>query len=239
MSINGEGFDDEAFAKFAPESYSWKFIEKPALDRAIPGEAYTPFTRILDIGSGSGRIIDYHVRRGGLQENIAGIDPHEESVQRTRRLFPGANFVIQRAQDIDLGTESFDIVTAQLSLRYLDNKELATVARRVARALGNRGLFLLLDVHPARYGFDDGFENYFEEGLREVATPWGGSEQYYYRTMATYAQTLIDAGFYITRFDECSIAKEGFRPEHAVEHARYSVSPARFAITASPSLHFG
>lgn len=90
----------------------------------------------------------------------------------------------------------------------------------------------MLDAHPVRYGLTDGFENYFEEGLRKVETPWGGHERYYYRTMATYAQALIDSGLRITKFDECPIVKEGRAPEYATDFSRYNVSPARFSMTA-------
>lgn len=230
--MNGDNFDEGSFARFASESYSWKFIEKPALDRAIPGEMYTLSTRILDIGSGSGRVVDYHIQRGALQENIAGIDPSEENIQIARQLFPRVNFIIGRAQGIDFGVESFDVVTAQFSLRYFDNNELAALTSKVARALGSTGIFLMLDAHPVRCGISDGLKHYFREGRRTVATPWGGEETYFYRTLATYAQALINAGFHITKVDECPIVEAGVRPEYNADYAKYYYSPARFAMTA-------
>lgn len=225
----------EAFAAFAEGSYSWQFIERPALDRAIPARMYNDSTKILDIGCGSGRVIDYHIVRGAAEANITGVDHDHKSIELSRKRFPNARFIQQEIQATEFEEASLDIVTAQLTLRYLDSVELASLFTKIAPALRKDGLFLLLDVHPARYGLSDGFENYFEEGWREVGTPWGGSERYFYRTIGTYATTLAKSGFTIASLDECPIAEEGMSEAHSKDLARYNVSPARFAILATKS----
>lgn len=225
----------EAYAAYAEGSYSWQFIERPALDHAIPEDAYNESTKILDIGSGSGMIIDYHIARGAIEANITGVDPDHKSIEISSERFPHATFTEQRIQDIALEEDSLDIVSAQLSLRYLDNSELATLSEKIAGALRKGGLFFMLDVHPARYGTSDGFEAYFHEGLREIGTPWGGSETYFYRTIGTYITTLARAGLTIISLDECPIAQEGKSKAYSEDFARYSVSPARFAILATQS----
>ncbi|MBI1856718.1 class I SAM-dependent methyltransferase [Candidatus Saccharibacteria bacterium] len=226
----------EAYAAFAEGSYSWRFIERPALDRAIPASAYSDSTKILDIGSGSGRVIGYHIARGAVEANVTGVDPDHKSVELSSNRFPQARFIEQKIQDIELEDASLDIVSAQLSLRYLDNTELATLCGKVALALRGDGMFFLLDVHPTRYGVSDGFDKYFQEGLREVDTPWGGSETYFYRTLGTYVTTLSKAGLRIVSLDECPVTQEGMNEAHSKDFARYSMSPARFAILAAKSV---
>jgi|GEM_PF-1811619 len=225
--------NSEAFAAFADNSYSWRFIEEPAFDRAIGPSAYMDAPYILDVGSGHGRVVDYHIRRGATAVNIWGVEPDSESVEKSRQRFPEVNFIEQTIQETPFAPNSFDIVTAQLSLRYLSDGELAVTCNKLARSLRPGGLFFMLDAHPVRYGMQDGFDRYFHEGNREVATPWGGHERYYYRTLATYTNTLIRAGFTFARLDECPIAEAGKTADHAKEHARYAVSPARFAIQAT------
>jgi len=222
----------KAYANFAESSFSWKFIERLALDRALPESAYDEHTRILDIGSGSGRVIDYHIQKGAREANMVGIDPDKESINIARQRFPHTLFLLQKAQDLELESSAFDIVTAQLVLRYLDNGELLTLIKKVSTALREGGVFFILDVHPARYGVTDGFDQYFQEGPRSVNTPWGGSEKYYYRTLATYARTVINAGLHLVMLDECPIAEGVTDGEYSKGYARYSVSPARFAMLA-------
>lgn len=223
----------KAFADFAEGSYSWRFIERPALDRALPPSAYSEAAKILDIGCGSGRVISYHIQRGALQEHITGIEPDEPSVALCRQRFPNARLITQKVQDVELEKASVDIVSAQLSLRYVDDIAFARVLDHTYQALRPGGLFFLLDAHPARYGINEGFEAYFKEGPRAVATPWGGHETYFYRTIGTYVTSVASSGFKIESLDECPIADEGTAEAYSVDFARYNASPARFAILAT------
>ncbi|HSX07348.1 MAG TPA: class I SAM-dependent methyltransferase [Candidatus Saccharimonadales bacterium] len=225
----------KAYTDFASKSFSWNFIERPALDRAIPYDVYTRQAAILDIGCGPGRVVDYHIRRGATEANITGIDPNPEHISTSMGRFPNAHFITQGAQDARLQAASFDVVTAQLSLRYLQNGELATLFGKVAGALRPRGLFFMLDSHPVRDGLRDGLDHYFDEGQREVATPWGGSETYHYRTMSTYINTLVESGLVVAGLDECPIAQEGRAEIYASDLAYYNGAPARFAILATKS----
>jgi SAM-dependent methyltransferase len=222
----------QAFADFADESYSWKFIERPALTRCIPGRLYTESARVLDIGSGSGRVVSYHVGRGVLAQNITGVEPDEDLVDIASRRTPGAQFARSRIQDFTLRPNSFDIVTAQLSLQYRDTDELADLFRKVSAALIPGGLFCTVNGRPARHQITEGFEDYFTEEWKETTTPYGSVEPYYYRTIQTHLNTMINAGLSVVRFDECRIA-EGAREANSEEYANYSQSPARFAIAAT------
>jgi SAM-dependent methyltransferase len=225
---------DNSYAEFARNSYSWHYIERPALDRAIPDSAYTDKTTVLDIGSGPGRIIAYHMDRGVAAVNLTGVEPRAKHVAVARKIFPLVRFISEKIQDTVLAPEAFDIVTAQLSLRYLDNTELADTCRNVASALRPGGRFFLLDAHPSNHVVtkSHGLENYFEEGVRYIDTPWKEPESYYYRTLGTYVNTVIDSGLTLARMDECPISDSGWRPALEADLAHYAISPVRFAVLA-------
>lgn len=223
---------NEAYANFAEGSFSWRFIEQPAFDRALPDDAYRPDARILDIGSGSGRVVNYHIQRGASEANVLGIDPEDASIDMTTERFPQARFIHQKAQNAVLPPR-IDITTAVLALRYLDNNDLSRTVERVAKAMAPGALFFMLDAHPDRIALDDGFYRYFQEGWRTIEQPWGGIENYYYRTIGSYTKILRRAGLEITSVDPCPIAiPEGMADEHTDEFANYSRSLARFAVTA-------
>lgn len=222
----------QSFAAFADESYSWRFIERPALTRCIPERLYTESARVLDIGSGSGRIVDYHIGRGVLAQNIIGVEPDADLVDIASRRIPGAHFAQNRIQDFTLQPDSFDIITAQLSLQYLDTDELADLFHKVSAALIPDGLFCTVNGHPARHQITEGFEDYFTEEWKETTTPYGSVEPYYYRTIQTHLNAMVNAGLSVVRFDECRIA-DGAREANPDEYANYSQSPARFAVAAT------
>ncbi|MDZ7785939.1 MAG: class I SAM-dependent methyltransferase [Candidatus Saccharibacteria bacterium] len=222
------------YAEFAKESFSWRYIERPALERVLPGDAYSDETEVLDIGCSAGRVVDFHLRTSCRESNVTGIDPDETTIEMAKENFPEATFINKRIQDVDLADRTYDIVTAQLSLRYLDNSELAQVLGSVASSLKPNGIFVMLDTHPARHALTDGFERYSEEGVRTAATPWGGSESFYYRTISTYINSIIEASLSIGRFDECPIESEA-KEDYPDEYKRYNRSPARFMIMARKS----
>jgi len=225
--------DGNRYAAFADTSYSWRFIEQPALDRALPDDVYTAAPKVLDIGSGPGRTIGYHVGRGALASRITGVEPNAQHIAKAQERFPLVRFINQKIQDVTLEPDSFDLVTAQLSLRYLDNTELADTCRNVASALRPGGLFFLLDAHPSNHVVTrsyEGLKNYFEEGVRWVDTPWKEPESYHYRTLGTYMNTVIDAGFNLKYVDECPIADAGRHPDFEADLGHYAISPVRFAV---------
>lgn len=234
MVEHQDGYKDRAekYAAFADHSFSWKYIEKPAFDRNIPQEIYNHGALITDLGSGSGRVLRYHLLRGTQESNLTGSDASESMVIRARANYPGVHLIHTPMQELSLGSESQSLVTVCLALRYLNNEQLAATLRNMLGFLKPGGLFFALDVHPARYGMTDGFENYFSEGERKVATPWGDEDIYFYRTLGTYVQHIVNAGFVVKNLDECKIDPEG-KKANPKEYDKYNISPARFAIFAS------
>jgi SAM-dependent methyltransferase len=218
-----------AYAEFAEESFSWQFIERPALDRALPDHLYLPEVSVLDIGSGSGRIIAYHEARGAHEANISAVEPDDTSIAICRQRFPHALLSHENVQDAELATNRFDIVTAHLSLQYLYDAELLITARHIRSSLKEEGFFYMLAPHPARLSVQDGYDRYFDEGVREVSTPWGSKEEYFYRTIGSYINTFVQAGLNVVGLDECPIA-EGASETNPDTFADYNVSPSRFAL---------
>ncbi len=110
---------------------------------------------------------------------------------------------------VALEPKAYDVVISSLALHYLPFfKE---IAQRIYRALNIDGTFVFSVEHPTftAYGPQtwhretDGsiahfpVDRYFEEGVRE-ANFLGESVMKYHRTLTTYLQTLLEAGFEIT-----------------------------------------
>ena len=66
--------DPGSYLEFANLSPSWKFLERPAFDAQL-ADVLRPETKVLDVGSGTGRIIEYFIEHGVSLGNIVGIEP--------------------------------------------------------------------------------------------------------------------------------------------------------------------
>jgi SAM-dependent methyltransferase len=188
-------------AEFAEHSYSWEYIERPALDRAIDRDYYDQEEgydlSVLDVGCGGGRIIGYHLDRGAYLSEIVGIDANTQSLEIARDRYPGVSFEEETIQGLDIGENTLDLVTAVLSLRYLNNVELSEFMQKISKGLKPGGLFVALDVHPARQVLTDDIDKSYDEGRRLVNTPWGTTENYYFKNLGTYVTAAAEEGLTI------------------------------------------
>lgn len=221
---------ERTHASFAEGSFSWHYIERPALERALPLAQYTVQTKVLDLGCGAGRIINFHIQQGATPNRITGVDCDAASLAIARERFPSVNLKEGKIQSAELDGQP-NIVTAILSLHYLDDSSLKDLFVKLRKAVSPIGRLVILGAHPARIALEDGSENYFNEGERQITTPWGTRESYYYRTIGSYVTTLTQSGFRIMDFDECPLDPLGYSRDKE-QSREYSRSPARFLLTA-------
>ncbi len=145
---------DRAAAYFARNAHAWNEIrslqvEETAVEAAIldlVGPDF--FDALLDIGTGTGRIIEL---LDGRFARAVGIDQSHEmlGLARTRLERAGITGVQVRHGDIyalSLPRDSFDLVTIHQVLHYLDDP--ARAIREAARVLRPGGRLLITDLSP-------------------------------------------------------------------------------------------
>lgn len=189
--------------------------------------------RVLDLGCGFG----WHCRHARDQgaRSVVGIDLSERMLARARATTddPAIDYRRGAIEDIDFPPESMDVAISSLALHYV--ADLGRVARQVHRLLVPGGAFVLSAEHPvftARAVQDwhlgpSGerlhwpLDSYQDEGERR--TSWLANDVVkYHRTLATWINSLSEAGFRISRLvePEPTAGMLAERPELADERRR-------------------
>jgi SAM-dependent methyltransferase len=225
-------YDDEAFfAAYARLPRSVDGLEAapewPALRAMLPPLAGA---RVVDLGCGYGWFCRWAVDHGAAA--VLGVDLSERMLARARAdTADGAETRIayerQDLDDVRLPAAAFELAYSSLTLHYLT--ELDRFLRRVHDALVPGGTFTFSAEHPiatapSRPAFEtaaDGrtawpLDRYLDEGPR--TTDWlapGVVKQH--RTIGTYVEALLGAGFTPTRLVEW-----GPSPEQVAAHPEWA-----------------
>lgn len=116
-------------------------------------------------------------------------------------------------EDFDFVPESFDVVISSLTFHYLESFDV--VCADVYKCLTKEGAFVFSVEHPifTAYGSQDWIydpegrlmhwpvDNYFKEGIRH-ANFLGEDVTKFHKTLTTYVNGLLKAGFRITHLVE-------------------------------------
>lgn len=107
--------------------------------------------RVLDVGSGSGKLLVRMSLLGARPEDLAGVDLLEHEVERARTLAPQIDFRVGDATELPFEDASFDLVTTFTtfsSMRADETRKAA--AAEIRRVLRPRGGVLWYDfwVNP-------------------------------------------------------------------------------------------
>ncbi|WP_082235614.1 class I SAM-dependent methyltransferase [Halobacillus massiliensis] len=198
-------------------------------------------TAVLDIGCGSGHSLEY-VRNKGAKE-LWGVDISEAQLQTARKLLPYEYVSLhccpmEEAKGI-LPSNHFDIVYSIYALGW--TMDLPKTLSLVYSSLKKGGIFVFswehpfyptLDVKEGRIEVEQAysssqdrvFDSFKEEGIQAVMKR---------RTMSTYINELIQAGFTIERLIECECSEEDvFYSERYYSSFKASKVPATFILKA-------
>ncbi|GAA2736849.1 class I SAM-dependent methyltransferase [Streptomyces nogalater] len=107
-------------------------------------ERLTPGSRVLDVGSGTGRPTAQTL--AGAGHRVLGIDVSPVMVDLAARQVPGAEFRLADIRRASLAEASFDAVCAYFSLLQMSRAEQAAVVAKLARAVRPGGLVALATV---------------------------------------------------------------------------------------------
>lgn len=178
--------------------------------------------QVLDLGCGFG----WHCRYAREQQAsaVTGVDLSEKMLTRARELTsdPLISYIHMPIEEIDFTTGSFDVVISSLAFHYI--KSFQSICEKVYHCLKLGGTFIFSVEHPIftsrnqqDWHYDEQgnrqhwpVDNYQLEGLRE--TEFLNEEvTKYHRTLSTYINDVIGAGF------EIRAVKESVPPEDMVK----------------------
>ncbi len=176
--------------------------------------------RVLDCGCGEGRFSRIIVSRGA--EYVLGLDSCEPMIEAARELESGLDEYrvadVQEMGFIDDGT--FDLAISYLN--QCDLPDFAANTREVLRVLRPGGRFVIANLHPMRsatggWHKDEAgrklhavLDNYFDESERYWQI-WGEDLTNFHRSLSTYLDGFLDAGFVITRLVEPTVARSDLK----------------------------
>ncbi|WP_100012408.1 class I SAM-dependent methyltransferase [Lentibacillus sediminis] len=188
---------------------------------------------VLDLGCGFG----WHCRYARQQQarSVVGVDISEKMLARARELTDDSAIEYYRLamEEVDFPADEFDVVVSSLALHYVEDFQ--SICQKVYRYLMPGGSFVLSVEHPiftARAAQDWYYsaegerlywpvDDYQKEGLRQTQF-LGMDVEKYHRSIATYFNTVIRAGFRVTEVSEPEPTPEAMAkyPEMQDEYRR-------------------
>lgn len=164
--------------------------------------------RVLDLGCGFGWHCQYALEHGA--KTVTGIDISKKMLDVAGKKTDNRILYIQMPiEDISFNDRSFDTVISSLAFHYIESFD--RIAEKVFNCLDHGGDFIFSVEHPVftAYGSQDWYydengnilhfpvDNYFFEGRRD-AVFLGEKIIKYHKTLTTYLNGLIKAGFELT-----------------------------------------
>jgi SAM-dependent methyltransferase len=213
----------------AGELYSWKYIEKPCLEKHLRAFVH-PETRVLDLGCGAGRSLEIVEELGGGAKNFVGVDLSSDLIAVAKESFPDAEFVVADLNVLSFPPEHFELIVSNMVLHYFTAQQLATLMKQCFSWLAPGGSLVFIATHPLRFPEDHG--RYFSGEKKHVSdTPWGTAIEFYLKTFSDYVNAVLGAGFELILVDEPRAIAEG-KLADPKDFARYDSQPTRFAVVA-------
>ena len=163
-------------------------VEEPHIDRML---ASLPFTRALDVGTGTGRYAFKLARRGA---NVTAIDQSAEMLAVARRTAQSEGLSIDfRLASLEDGlpfrSDGFDLLMCALTLCHV--LDLAAAVQEFARVLREGGYLLITDFHPASVSY--GWRTQFKRaGVKYLLPNMSHTRDNYLETVSMSGLTILE-----------------------------------------------
>ncbi|WP_066190310.1 class I SAM-dependent methyltransferase [Gracilibacillus timonensis] len=174
---------------------------------------------VLDLGCGFGWHCRY-VKEQGAQ-SVIGVDISENMIIQAQAMTddPEIFYIKAPLEEVSFDDEQFDVVFSSLAFHYVE--DFSAICRQVYPYLKPGGMFVFSVEHPiftARaeqdwHNDEEGnhlhwpVDHYHTEGLRETNF-LADNVQKYHRTVASYMNDVIQAGFRIQEVEESTPSAE-------------------------------
>lgn len=142
-------------------------------------ELLAPHSRVLDVGSGTGRPTAQVLAEAGHE--VLGVDVSPVMVELARRQVPDASFECADIRHVTLEDSSFDAACAYFSLLQMSRDDQSELVRRLGRVVTRGGLLMMATVPLDVEGFDVEF--------------MGQDVQVTSFAAAAFTELVIEAGF--------------------------------------------
>ncbi len=168
---------------------------------------------VLDLGCGFG----WHCRYARAQQakSVIGVDLSEKTLQKAQEKTndPFITYLKKPIEDIHFSASQFDVIISSLAIHYVQSFE--ALYKKLYAYLKPNGSFIFSVEHPLftsrheqNWYFDkDGnrlhwaVDHYQTEGIRETSFLTQNVIKYH-RTLSTYINVLIQAGFRVSAVEE-------------------------------------
>lgn len=219
----------EKYEKYANNSFSWEFIERPLFDKKI-STIIDKQSIIVDAGCGPGRILNYLTNLGLSASNLTGIDINKKMLEAASKNSPGVKLIQADLENIPLESNSTDLVIANHIFHFFDERKFLSTLSSFHRILKPEGKVFWLIAHPVRTRKEDP-SLYFKREWIMDSTPWGTKSPLHYKPVSDLLNLTIQAGFEITSVIEPEVAREG-KAENETDYEKYASTPPRLAVIA-------
>nr|WP_313372383.1 class I SAM-dependent methyltransferase [Brucella intermedia] len=184
-------------------------IEVPELRRLLPDLAGL---QIIDLGCGFGDFARYASMKGAA--SVSALDVSQKMINEAINLTDADNIIYVRSsiEEFRVDAASFDVAVSSMALHYVENFE--GVACKIFHILKPGGHFVFSVEHPVCTANPRGWvldehsqklfwplDRYQDETARSTAWFVDGVKKFH-RTIETYVNTLISAGFQISYLGE-------------------------------------
>ena len=106
-----------------------------------------PSDRIIDVGCGSGKMVEAISKRLGINGEIIGLEPSKYLIENCKKnnLNRNVKFVQGIMEEIPYPNKSFDIVLSSLAIHHVPRKAKQKAFKEFNRILKENGRLLILD----------------------------------------------------------------------------------------------
>jgi len=216
------------YAKFIKGSFSWNFMEEPAIMRNLKPVVKST-TKALDAGCGTGHSTKLLLELGIRKENILGVDVSVDMLTYARKSLPGVRFTQVSLSELKLKENSLDLILSVMVFQFLIKQEYGRMITNFSRFLVKGGYLFFITLHPIRFSHDH--KDYFKEKTKTENTPWGTKIEYQHRTFTDYITPLIKSSLELKLLEEITPVKSG-AVKDTLQYEKYSSVPTRLAVMA-------